>query len=219
MGIPGSSFAPGAASCNRGKKSRSESPQPSSFPCMEPGFDPLSPSHSPLPALFPLLLPQTPHFPMKPAGKVGSSVRGIQKQSSTNSPSQPLQGLPEFPLHISRSEHQRCCQLCRSEMCDNSSAISISPGRRVEDGFAWNCCKVSQLQLEITKEELDGRLLRQIKHKTLLLSGNRFSSRPRVAAKKEKNCSKLSSDSSISISFNPPVRLSFQLGIHSKPRH
>lgn len=143
----------------------------------------------------------------------------IKNKSSTNGPSQLHQGLSEFPLHISRSEHQCCCQLCRSGTCDNSSAISISPGRRVEDGFAWSCCKVSQLQLEITKEELDGRLLRQIKHKTLLLSGNRFSSRPRVAAEKEKNCSKLSGDSSISISFNPSINLSFQLGIHSKPRH
>lgn len=77
----------------------------------------------------------------------------------------------------------------------------------------------AQLQLEITKEQLDGRLLRQIKHKTLLLSGNRFSSRPWVAAKIEKNCSKLSSDCSINVGFNPSISLSSQLGIHSKPRH
>lgn len=117
---------------HRGLKSLTPSPFPewslglipSGFPCLAPeditqlwlkwhpeladASSGISPSHSPLPAHLPLLLPQIPDFQIKHAGKVGSSVWGAQKKSSTNSPSQLLQELPEFPLHVSASEHQWC---------------------------------------------------------------------------------------------------------------
>lgn len=51
--------------------------------------------------------------------------------------------------------------LCHSGMCDNSSAISISPGRRAGDGFACNCCTVvsAHHSLQTARRKLNGRYL------------------------------------------------------------
>lgn len=154
---------------HRGLKSLTPSPFPewslglipSGFPCLAPeditqlwlkwhpeladASSGISPSHSPLPAHLPLLLPQIPDFQLNMQERwevlCGESKRKAAPTAHPNFFKGFLNSHFTFlPQNISAAE-----QLCHSGMCDNSSAISISPGRRVEDGFAWNCCKVSQL--------------------------------------------------------------------------
>lgn len=71
-------------------------------------------------------------------------VWGDQKKSKTKRHPNFLKGFLNshftfLPQNINADDY-----LCHSGMCDNSSAISVSPGRRVEDGLACNRCKVFQ---------------------------------------------------------------------------
>lgn len=148
---------------------------------------------------------------------------GRPEEKQNQETSKLFKGLPEFPLHISPSEHQ--CWWLSLPLWDVWQFLCYF-SKPWEKSGGWICMQPLQsfsvhYSLQITKKgsSMGGCWdWYDRKHSSFQATDV---CRPWVVSNKEKNCSKIFSNTSFRISFNPLISLGFQLqlGICSKPRH